>query len=306
MTTRHPVTRARRARTGHLPVILGLAAALALLALPPVGVLAADEELEAASHSDEDVKAAKERFEKDWDTGQLDKQVGILRWYGLYRHRDVRKRLEKILEREKNLELKAIAAEGLGNQWSDPKMARKALEDAIKEFRRYGSREDPDDAETIAVNEEEAKVLVACIHGLRTIHPYAPRRHRNDKWDDLEPLIDHMHDDVAIAMFRYIGETKEYRGLPKMLEWFNYYPDGHSWAGASASVDTGAEGNADAKAAKAKVGRAMAGRKKKARPNAWEAMQKAAEKLTGTLFDNPNALQAWMDENKRLLAEHGV
>lgn len=267
---------------------------------------AEDETPTAASHADDVVKDATARFEKEYDEGPLDKQVTILRWYGMHRHPTVRKKLERLLDREKNLELKKWAATGLGNQLSDPKNARKALEGAVKDFKRYGSRDDPTDPETIAVNEEEAQVLVACIDGLRQLHPYAPRRHKNDGWDDLEPMIEHMHDDVAIAMFHYIGETKEYRGLPKIQEWFSFYPDGASWGGASATVDTGTAGNADAKAARAKVMRAMAGRKKKARPGAWEAMQKAVEQVTGVLMENADQLKDWMDENKSLLDKNGV
>ncbi|MGE0193069.1 MAG: hypothetical protein AB7T63_13630 [Planctomycetota bacterium] len=277
-----------------------------VLGLATSPACAEEETPTAASHADDVVKEATARFEKEYDEGPLDKQVTILRWYGMHRHPTVRKKLERLLEREKNLELKMWAATGLGNQLSDPKNARKALESALKDFKRYGSREDPTDPETIAVNEEEAKVLIACIDGLRQLHPYAPRRHKNDGWDDLEPMIEHMHDDVAIAMFHYIGATKEYRGLPKIQEWFSFYPDGTSWGGASATVDTGTAGNADAKAARAKVMRAMAGRKKKARPGAWEAMQKAVEQVTGVLMENPDQLKAWMDENKQLLDRHGV
>ncbi|HRW11133.1 MAG TPA: hypothetical protein P5121_38795, partial [Caldilineaceae bacterium] len=60
----------------------------------------------------------------------------------------VRKKLQRLLDREKNLELKKWAATGLGNQISDPKNARKALEGAVKDFKRYGSRDDPTDPES--------------------------------------------------------------------------------------------------------------------------------------------------------------
>ncbi len=283
-----------------------VAVTLVLAVVTSSPAVARDEPLVAASHTDDVVKQAMARFEAEYDSGALDKQVTILRWLGAHRHPTVRKRLERLLMRETNLELKALAAEGLGNQASDAKAARRALEVAVKEFARYGGAEDPKGPAAIARNEEEAKVLVACLHGLRTLHPYAPRRHKNDAWDDLEPMIDHMHDDVAVAMFEFVGETKEYRGLPKILEWFTYYPDGASWSGASATVDTGAEGNTDAKAARAKVMRSMAGRKKKARPGAWDSMRKAVEQVTGVALTTPAELKAWMEENKRLLAQHGV
>ena len=257
-------------------------------------------------HSDEVVAAALERFKKSFAKPSMDARLRILQWLGRHRHKKVLRTLSKILTRDRNLEIKAMAARGIGYQLSEAKSARKVLTKALDKFKRYGSREAPEDDEIEAINEEEAQILVACVDGLRALHPHAPKRHKRDGWDAIEPLIDHMHDDVAIAVFRYCGETKEYRGLPRILEWFNYYPDGHSWNGASATVDTGTAGSADAKAARAKVQRAMAGRKKKARPDAHAEMAKAVEQITGEALKDPKALTAWMKENKRLLQRNGV
>jgi hypothetical protein len=71
-------------------------------------------------------------------------------------------------------------------------------------------------------------------------------------------------------------------------------------------VDTGAAGNKDAKAAKAKFKAKYGGRAKKSRPAAHEAMKKALTDITGEKFEKPEELKAWMKENKQLLKQKGV
>ena len=72
------------------------------------------------------------------------------------------------------------------------------------------------------------------------------------------------------------------------------------------TVDTGAAGNTDAKAAKAKWKAKYGGRTKKARPVAWEALIQSLEMITGEKFEKPDELKEWMKENKVLLRKHGV
>ena len=102
------------------------------------------------------------------------------------------------------------------------------------------------------------------------------------------------------------GQLKEYRALKILLEWFNYYPDGYSWSGGSVRVDTGAAGNKDAKAAKAKWKAKYGGRKKKARPGAWEKLIQSLEMITGEKFEKPEELKQWMKDNKALMRKHGA
>ena len=257
-------------------------------------------------HDDKDVAKALERFKIRFAKPSVDQQLSTLQWIGRYRHKKVLKTLKKILFRHKNLELRAMAAQGIGNQFSEAKSARKSLNEAVKKFKRYGSRANPEDDEIEAINNEEAQILVACIDSLRKLHPHAPRRHKRDGWDDLAPMIDHRSDAVAVAMFRYCGATKELRGLKRIVAWFNYYPDGYSWAGASATVDTGAAGTADADAARSAVQGMMAGRVKKARPDAHAEMVKCVKELTGKDMKDPKELVAWMKANKQMLKRAGA
>ncbi len=271
--------------------------AIALLALPA----AAEKKEKVQPHADDVVKTATERFEQDYGGKDMDKRLRILRWYGMHMHKDVLKRLSKIYLKEKQLELQALAAEGLGNQLHDPKKANKVLMQGINAFNKYAGRSDPEGEEETK-NELEATVLA------NTINSMAKLNVRPDKkgWKTIKKLIDHNHDEVAIAMLNWCGTTKEWRALPVILEWFNFYPDGYSWAGGSVTVDTGAAGNKDAKAAKAKWHAKYGGRARKARPKAHAAMKKALTDITGLKFEKADELKAWMKENKVLLKKKGV
>ena len=102
------------------------------------------------------------------------------------------------------------------------------------------------------------------------------------------------------------GKLKEYRALDLLLEWFHFYPDGTSWGGGSVSVDTGAAGNEDSVAAKAKWRAKYGGRARKARPNAFEKLVQSLEMITGTKFGKPDELKQWMEDNKLLLRRNGA
>ena len=101
-------------------------------------------------------------------------------------------------------------------------------------------------------------------------------------------------------------KSKQMIQCDECYEWFHHYPDGVSWSGGSVRVDTGAAGNKDAKAAKAKWKAKYGARARKARPKAHEAMKKALKSITGEDFEKPKQLKQWMDENKVMLKKHGV
>ena len=288
-------------------ICLGVALLALLLASPAaLAKESKDKAPEPKSHADKDVEDAIKRFNSEYKLKDVDRKIRILRWIGHYRHPSVLKKLKKIVMTEKDAEIQAVAAEGFGNQISIAKDANKVVKAALQKFRKFGSREDPKTPELIGRNNEEAQVLVRLLESLAKLYPYDTRRHKNDGFKDLIKFIDHNSDDVACAMFEYIGTTKEYRSLPRVLEWFNFYPDGYSWAGASAKVDTGTAGSADQKAAKAKALGKAGARRKKIRPAAWQAMSDAVKELTGKEMKKPKELKDWMSDNKILLKKHGL
>ncbi len=249
-------------------------------------------------HDDKTVKAALTRFKKDYADEDMDKRLQILKWLGMHRHKKVASQLRKIWLNEPNVELKAGAAEGLGNQLSEPSSATKTLLQGLKNFKNFGNKE-PNTPEEAAREDLEAAVLVCGIQAVGNLS-------FKKSWDELKGFIDHNHDDVAIATIRLCGEHKEYRSLKIILEWFHFYPDGLSWSGGSVKVDTGAAGNKDANAAKAKWKAKYGGRAKKGRPKAFEAMMKTVKQITGTEMKKADELKAWMKENKLLLKRNGA
>ena len=260
---------------------------------------AADEKVQP--HADADVETATVRFEKDFADDDMDKRIRILKWYGMYMHKDVLKALQKIYLKDASAELQAVAAEGLGNQLHDPKRATGVLMQGLDKYEKYATREDPEDEEE-RKNEHEANVL---SHSLQSLAKLGVKPDKQG-WKVIKGFVDHDHDQVAIAMLAWCGATQEWRAIPVILEWFSFYPDGYSWSGGSVSVDTGAAGSADANAAKAKFHAKYGGRARKARPKAHDAMRKALKDITGREFEKPKDLKAWMDENKALLKKNGA
>ncbi len=283
-------------------ISLALFAALLLVPLLAGAPAAAKgKEEKPEPHADDIVKAATERFEQDYGSEDMDKRLRILKWYGMHMHKNVLKRLKKIYLKEQNVELQGMAALGLGNQLPYAKSASVTLMTGMKKYDKYAMREMPEGDDEI-LQENEARVLVHSLNSLAKLGVKPDKKN----WKLIRGLIDHHHDDVCIAMLNWCGTTKEWRSIPIILEWFEYYPDGYSWSGGSVSVDTGAAGNKDQKAAKAKWKAKYGSRAKKARPKAHEAMRKALFDITGHKFTKPKELKAWMDENKVLLKKKGV
>ena len=282
-------------------LLVPLAALLLVVPALAPEALAGDKVEKATPHADDVVEKAQERFEKEFEGKDMDKRLRILTWYGMHMHKDVLKDLTKLYLKDKDVEIQAAAARGLGNQLHDPKRAARVLLQGIEKYEEYGSRQDVEGNDEV-LNENEATVLV------NSLNSYAKLGVKPDKrqWKLLKGLIDHPHDGVCIAMLDFCGATQEYRSLPMILEWFNFYPDGYSWSGGSTKVDTGAAGNKDAKAAKAKWKAKYGKRATKARPKAHEAMKRALKSITGEDFEKPKELKQWMDENDQMLKKHGV
>ena len=245
-------------------------------------------------HTDEQVNEAYARFDSDYKSQDLDRRIRILRWLGHYRHKRVFKTLSNVFRKEKDPELKAAAAEGLGSQVQSADRAARVLVAGLKKFKEYGNKVELADEDEEAQQAIEAKVLARAIDSLN-------RLDYRKAWDTVKGFIHHNDDDVAIAMIRFCERTKEYRALPIILEWYHFYPNGTSWAGGSVSVDTGSEGNADAKAAKAKFHAKYGKHRKRGRPAAYKAMVAAVKAITGESIVKPKALKEWISNHKDLI-----
>lgn len=276
-----------------------LALSLLLAVLPAPALWAEEERKKAEPHTDAQVGPALEAYRRDAGGEDLEKRIRALRTLGRWRHKDVLKELKRVLGKEPDLELKAVAAEGLGHQLCFAAEAGRALADFLKAQEGWASQTDPQSPEAQQRTAYEARVLVACWGSVGALG-------WKDAWKEWKDYIDHEHDDVASAAITAFGRVKEYRALPSLLEWFNIYPDGVSWEGGSVRVDTGAAGDKDQKAAQAAWKAKYGGRAKKARPAVVDALLRAVREITGQEFTKPAQLKQWMDENKVLLKKHGV
>ncbi len=250
-------------------------------------------------HTDEQVQPVLASYERDFASKDLGKQLAALRSLGRWRHKEVLKELRRVLLREADLELKSAAADGFQHQLSHAPEAARTLAEALKAWEKWATDVDAQDPKVKERVRYEANVLASCWGSVGALG-------WKEAWKDWKGYVDHAHDDVASAAIRAFGALKEYRVLPQLHEWFAIYPDGVSWSGGSVSVDTGASGNTDQKAAEAKWRAKFGNRAKKARPRVVDALLKALKDITGQEFEKPDQLERWMDENKALLKKHGV
>lgn len=256
----------------------------------------------AAPHTDTQLEEAEvfDRLKAGLDSDDIDDQLRILKWFGQWRHKKVLRELKKMLRRERDLERMAAIVEGLGNQAPWSKDAGRAVLWMLDKNDGFATGEEPFEDEDEKLQQAlEAKVL---IQGIRAIG----KLQYKDAFDDIVGFIDHHHDFVAGETMLAFGRMKEYRALPVLQDWFNFYPDGQTFGGGSVTVDTGAPGGEDARAARSKWMRKYGGRRRQARPNAHEMLVDSLEMITGVRFEKPAELKQWMEDNEDLLKRHGV
>jgi hypothetical protein len=118
------------------------------------------------------------------------------------------------------------------------------------------------------------------------------------------------HDDHAVvrAALDAVGDLKDVRALDAVLDLMKelHVDEGVKWDGAEASVDTGASGDADQKAAEAQAKGAAAAnarRKSAARRmrSAGEIVYLVLKDLTGQAFLSGKDARAWVEKNKEAL-----
>lgn len=249
-------------------------------------------------HGDDLVKEALARFEKDYASDDMDDRIRILKWLGMHRHKKVISRIKKIWLKEPDVELLAAAATCFAYQTSHPKDATKLLLQGIEKYRKLAGKTPQNEAERMR-EDLEASVIVNAVKSYEALGLPID-------WKKMKGLIDHNNDDVAIAMIKLCQARKELKCIKVIYEWFEHYPDGASWSGGTVKVDTGAAGNKDANAAKAKWKAKYGGRAKKSRPNAFKAIVECVQVLTGEKIEKRDQLKEWMKANKVLLKKAGA
>jgi len=261
-----------RPRTIATAVALALGWALALAS--GVGALSpAARAAEIPPDADaKTLKNAQERFAREYDTADIDYKLRALRTFAAVQHPKVAKDLLKLL-REEDRHVRAEVVLGLGRQLSSARLVGTRLLKLVDELRQ---------------DEEQAKVVQACVESLGALE-YTKAE------EELRQLIHHADDGVVAAVFGVYGRWKSDVALREMLDFFTRYPDEKSFATGTVTVDTGAEGNKDANAAKAKWKSKYGGQQNwRPRPECTKALVAALKQITGHGFRRPEDLAEYL------------
>jgi len=232
------------------------------------------EEPEVAQATDKQARHELKIFKQSFDTEDIDFKLDAMIRLGKCVHKDVMKTLLTLLFKDPDPFVRAEAAKSLGYQIPFAELIGRKVTKILED------------------KDADPKILRELV---RTIGTLNYRR----GWELLVDLIPHDDDQVVVAVFKVLGEWKELRALQEMEEFWSAYPSEGSWSTGSVTVDTGAAGNTDAKAAKAKwMAKYGARRKQRARPECVKALKAAVLQITGEAIAKSEALRQWRSDHK--------
>ena len=254
----------------------------ALLALLAIAVAA----LAADPVSDEEADAILDEFDKAFKkTKVVEEKQGLV--YDLHdvMHDDVIDRLEKIALRDRDPDVRNVAALALGGQKHNVAMAGKALQKVFDK------------------QQKEEVVLASVLEAMAELNYLG-------YWPKAKKLMSDERSSIVIRTLDLLGANKDYRALPKLLDMYQVaLPKRMKWKTGTVTVDTGAAGDADQKAAEAKFN-AKYGRggskmkaKAKAKAKAFDErnfstqLRKCVKAITGESFDTALGFEDWYVEN---------
>ena len=204
-------------------------------------------------------------------------------------HDLVIRRLEKLLK-HKDPRVRNVAALSLGGQTHNAPLAGSIL------LRAY-TRNFKDDVVLSSVLEAMAELKYLGY------------------WPKAEPALKDERNAIIIRVLDLLGTNEDWRAIPRLLEIFRVaMPKKVSWSTGEVSVDTGAAGDTDQKAAEAKWnakygrgGSKMAAKAKaKARGfdlrNFSTQIRKCVKRITGQDFDTAWDFEDWYVENYLMVA----
>ncbi len=238
------------------------------------GPVLAEEEPAVKEATAKVVKHELKVFKRDFDTVDIDFKLDALIRLSKCIHKDVTKVLLKAALKDPDVFVRAEALKGLGNQVLYPDMIGRKIHPLLDQ------------------NDVDPKILEQALITLRKLNY---RR----AWKEIIDLISHDEDDVVVEVFRTIGAWKELRACLDLQGFWDAYPTEGSWSTGSVSVDTGASGTTDQRAAKAKWHAKYGGRRKqRARPKCVKALKEAIAQMTGEPIEKPDEFRTWRSEHK--------
>ena len=245
----------------------------------------AEDQKKVEAISDDEAKQALVDFKKTFSkTKDLEGKQNLV--YDLHDlpHELVIKQLEKLLK-NKDKNIRGVAALALGGQAHDPARAGKILTNAYK------------------AKFKDELVVISVMEGWTELKYIG-------YWPMVEKAMKDDRNAVVIRVLDLLGDNKDWRAIPKLLEMYHVaMPKRVSWKTGEVKVDTGASGDTDQKAAEAKfnakygAGGSKAKAKAKAKARAFDErnfsneLRKAVKGITGEDFDNAMDFEDWYVEN---------
>ena len=223
-------------------------------------------------------------FRRAFDgTMDLDFQLTAVTKLGKVRHDSIVRELLKLMKHEEPF-IAAEAMKGLGNQVPFRKKIARFLEKWL-------------------VEEDNDPRVVA-----QTIHTACVLEAKNVE-ELIILLLFSNEDPVAIGAMNCLAAWRSYKGLPKILELWEMYPDDGEFATGTVTVDTGAAGTKDQAAARARWNAKYGGMAKRGRPELVQAIRKGVNEIVGIEEEEKKLkqfeeLKTWMAENKDVLRRH--
>jgi len=307
-----------------------LLAALALLVSP--SVLRADDgaddpapaaEKTVANVSDRVAKEEMEKFERGFDTEDLDFRIEAVERLRKTIHPTVADRLFRIAMDDASPPVRAAAFRGLGLQKPSvktvgPKLAR-VLSRIAEENRKAKARGDygvkinvrTGDVDTesdegkaaLRAKRERGKMLAEAVRALDMLG-----YREKDSVEALREFLSDGNDDLVAISLGMLGRWKIWAVLPDLHELFEIYPKEDEFQTGSVTVDTGAAGNEDANAARRKwMAKFGDPDRRRPRPKLVKALKQALLEITGQAFEEPKALREYMkDPDVKRKIKHGA
>jgi hypothetical protein len=238
----------------------------------------------------EEAKEALAEFEKAFKaTREIEAQQNAV--YNLHDvpHDLVIKRLQKLLK-NKDPRVRNVAALALGGQTHNVPLAGKVL------------------MQSYARDFKNAEVLASVLEGLAELKYLG-------YWPKAEPALKDWRNAVIIRVLDLLSINEDWRAIPRLLELYRIaMPKKVNWSTGKESVDTGAAGDTDQRAAEAKfnakygAGGSKAKAKAKAKARGFDLrnfstqIRKCVKKITDQDFDTAWDFEDWYIENYLMVA----
>jgi hypothetical protein len=291
------------------PFLLVLCAAL----LPAAAARAGDPVPPPPAENVPDAKAkeAIEAFRRDFKSEDMDRRLDALKRLRHVVHPDVADVLLDLALQGKEAEVRAAAFRGLTFQKTSakvlgPKVAR-FLAEAAEANRKAKAKGDygflvdrktgepdydsPEGKAAMRVKRDRGKMLAEAARLLDSLG-----YREKDSVEAFREFLFDGDDDLVAMVLGMFGKWKEWSVLkPEFLELFEMYPKEDEVNVGSASVDTGASGNADAQAAKRKwMAKYGDPDRRRPRPKVVKALKQAILDITGEKFEDPKAFREYL------------